>query len=313
MERNKRKNKNNYWIIIILSILILLSSLCLIFFHQKLQNNIKTANKLKKEVSLVEKEQNVNIESKTKIEEEINKLKDIDNIIQNEKKEVFANAKELEQLILDKKTNYKIAYITFDDGPYYNTHKVLEVLKKYKVKATFFTIGLDKEKCYDNRNESCQEIYKKEFDNGHTVANHTYSHLIFNGLYSSVNSFINEVKKQENLIKEKTGSTTNILRFPGGSGTAAAYGIKNGAIDKLKEMGYGWVDWTAQDGDGGSVSGTDDAWNRFTSSINEDIEVVLFHDYSTVTLQILPRAIEYLQNKNYILLPLFYESVKVNK
>ena len=154
---------------------------------------------------------------------------------------------------------------------------------------------------------------KKEFDNGHTIANHTYSHLIFNGLYSSVNSFINEVKKQENLIKEKTGYTTNILRFPGGSNTAAAYGIKNGAIEKLREMGYGWVDWTAQDGDGGAVNGTDDAWNRFTNSINEDIEVVLFHDYSTVTLQILPKAIEYLQNKNYILLPLFYDSVKVNK
>ena len=84
-------------------------------------------------------------------------------------------------------------------------------------------------------------------------------------------------------------------------------------LNELRKNNYGWVDWTAQDGDGGGVANTTVAWNNLTNSINEDIEVVLFHDYSYTTLSILPKAIEYLENKDYILLPLFYDSIKVNK
>ena len=207
----------------------------------------------------------------------------------------------------------KIAYLTFDDGPYYATHDFLKVLKQYRVKATFFTIGLDKEKCYDNRSKKCHELYNKVVTEGHTIANHTYSHLIFNGLYSSSSSLINQVKKQENLIKEKTGVTTNIFRFPGGSSSAKAYGVFNGAVKELRKMNYGWVDWTASNGDGGDPGTKSQALSRFKSEINEKIEVVLFHDYNRTTLSMLPEAIEYLQSKGYIILPLFYESVMVNK
>lgn len=313
MERNKGKNRKNYWLIII-SILMILSLLFLSYtYYKKLKSNIKIEKELKEELKISKKEEKSNIKNKNIKSEEIEKLNNIDELILKEKEEVFKNAKILEEKILNNETEYKIAYITFDDGPYYNTNKVLEVLKQYKVKATFFTIGLDKDTCYDNRQASCKEMYLKEVEGGHTIANHTYSHLIFRGLYSSTNSFIEQVKKQEELIKERTGVTTNIIRFPGGSNTANAFGLKNSIIDKLKEMGYGWVDWTAQDGDGGSVANTTVAWNNLMGSINEDIEVILFHDYSSITLQILPKTIEYLQNNNYIILPLFYDSVKVNK
>ena len=49
------------------------------------------------------------------------------------------------------------------------------------------------------------------------------------------------------------------------------------------------------------------------NTINEDIEVILFHDYSNITLSTLPEVIEYLRDNNYVLLPLFYESKMVNK
>ena len=311
MERNQGKIKKYYWIIILLFLIILLS---LTFFcYRKLRNNIVLEKELKHEVDLLKKEEDKNTENKNAIISELDKLKKLDELIVLEKKEVFESAKILEQKILNHETDYKIAYLTFDDGPYYTTDKVLEVLKKYKVKATFFTIGLNKDICYDNKLKSCKETYKKEVDAGHTIANHTYSHLIFNGLYSSSDSFIEQVKKQEDLIKERTGATTNIVRFPGGSGTANAYGVKDGIIKKLKEMGYGWVDWTAGDGDGGWVANADIAWNNLVPTINEDIEVILFHDYSTPTLQILPKTIEYLQENKYIILPLFYDSVKINK
>ncbi len=251
----------------------------------------------------------------TKINNEYEQLTNIDKLINDTKKEVFSLAKEVENKIINGTSSYKIAYITFDDGPYYLTNNVLDTLKEKEVKATFFTIGLDKDTCYDNKSKSCYDTYKTIVDNGHTIANHTYSHGIFKGLYSSPDNFINDVKKQEELIQKRTGVKTNIVRFPGGSGTANSLtgGSVNSIKQKLRDNGYGWVDWTAQDGDGGYLPNYDTAWNNFTNGINENIEVILFHDYSNITYRLLPNAIDYLENNNYIILPLFYESVKINK
>ena len=245
------------------------------------------------------------------IEAKINELKNIDDRIEKLKTEVFKSASELEQKIKNKETDKKIAYLTFDDGPYYLTYKFLDVLKKHNVKGTFFTIGTGKQKCYDNTSKNCYPVYKEIVNDGHTIANHTYSHAIWKGLYKSTNNFITQVKKQEKLIYEQTGVTTNILRFPGGSSTAGK--LKNSIIKELRNLNYGWVDWTSQNGDGGSISSKEQAFKNFKNTINENIEVVLFHDYNSITLSMLPDVIKYLEGKGYILLPLFYESVKINK
>jgi len=246
-----------------------------------------------------------------KIEKEIEELNKIDEKILNEKKLYFENIKKLEDKIIAGESDKKIAYLTFDDGPYNLTYKYLEVLNKYNVKATFFTIGAGKERCLDKKDISCYPVYKAIVENGHTIANHTFSHGIRTGLYSSSESFITQVKKQEELIKEQTGVITNIVRFPGGSVTAKGY--KNEIIEKLREINYGWVDWTALDGDGGALSSKEQAITTFKNSINQNIEVVLLHDYNQITLDILPEIIEYLQDNGYILLPLFYESNMINK
>ena len=69
-----------------------------------------------------------------------------------EKKAYYANIKKLEDEIISGKSDKKIAYLTFDDGPYYNTYKVLDILDKYNVKATFFTTTTNGEYCFDNKN-----------------------------------------------------------------------------------------------------------------------------------------------------------------
>ena len=314
MGKSRRKTKkSSILVIIIFSIGILILSGLSVYNYLKCNKLIEKNKTLTVKLNEAQEKNTQTKQNNNELISQKEELEHLDEKIADKKKEVFSLASEVEAKIRKKETNYKIAYLTFDDGPYHLTDTVIATLKKYKVKATFFTIGLNKDICFDNNKYSCKETYKKIVDNGHTIANHTYSHLIFNGLYSSTNSFITQVKKQEEMIKERTGVTTNILRFPGGSGTAAAYGIKNGAIQKLKEMGYGWVDWTAQDGDGGSLTDYNVGWSNFTGSINESIEVVLFHDYNGVTASMLPKVIEYLENKNYILLPLFYESVMVNK
>lgn len=310
MERNKRKIKTSI-ISIILMVLILLLVVLGLDLYSNYKNISNDYKKLKDELAVLNKSSEEFNEQYKQINGNITELNNIDSSTSSLKEEVFELAKQLEAKITNKETKYKIAYLTFDDGPYYLTHKYLDVLKQKKVKATFFTIGLGKTKCYDNRSKNCQELYKKIVDGGHTIANHTYSHLIFNGLYSSTDSFISEVEKHEELIRNHTGVTTNILRFPGGSNTAGR--LKNSIIAELRNMNYGWVDWSAQDGDGGELTSTTQAWNTFKNSINQDIEVVLFHDYSNITLSILPKAIDYLEENNYILLPLFYDSIKINK
>ena len=312
MERNKGKTRKST---ILVLILLTLSILILSYFsynkYLKYKDNLKDNKELNMKIDSLNKEYNKELDIKKELEDNENILNNTEEEIIKLKEEVFNLASKLEKKITNNETNYKIAYLTFDDGPYHSTDEVLDILDKYKVKATFFTIGLDKDICYDNNNFSCAETYKKEVDLGHTIANHTYTHAIFRGLYSSTSSFINDVKKQEALIEERTGYKTNIVRFPGGSTTAG--NLKNSIILELRNMGYGWVDWTSQDGDGGYLPNTTIAWNNFTNSINENIEVVLFHDYSNVTISILPRAIEYLEEKDYIILPLFYESIKINK
>lgn len=306
--RNIFKDKLINYTIIPLTIILTITNIFFITSNNNLKDIIKS-NKSK--LSNYQENYNNNTIKLTELEKEINEIKNIDTLIENTKKEYYQTLKIFEDKVVNKEINYKIAYLTFDDGPYYLTHNFLEVLEKYNVRATFFTIGLDKEKCYDNRSKSCQEIYSKIAKLGHTMANHTYSHSIFNGIYNNSDSFINSVKQQEELIKNKTGITTNIVRFPGGS-SSSRY-LKNDITNKLRNLGYGWVDWTASNGDGGYIKDTTTAMNNLKNTINQDIEVILFHDYSHITLSILPEVIEYLQNQNYVLLPLFYESKMVNK
>ena len=311
MGKNKRKISK------IIALFNLLVSIGIISFavYNFSNYNIKSKEKetLEKEFSEIKISLNDKNEENNNIQTKINELKDIDNRTTNLKQEVFNLAKELEQKIKNNESNKKIAYLTFDDGPYYLTYEYLKVLKKYDVKATFFTIGSNGQKCYDNKSKNCYDVFKAIMNDGHTIANHTYHHLVNNRyVYKSANNYITSLKRQENLIKDNTGGyITNITRFPGGSNTAGK--LKNSIIQKLRENNYGWVDWTAQDGDGGNLNNKTTGMNNLKKSINEDIEVILFHDYSRITLAILPEAIKYLENKGYILLPLFYESVMVNK
>ena len=312
MEKRIRKSKEAFIIYETISIIIITTFL---FGHFYFNNKINYNDSFK-EINLKCLESNLKVSNNedliNDLNNQINNYNNIDNEINNIKNEYFNSIKDLENKILKNETNKKIAYLTFDDGPYYNTYKVLDILDKYNVKATFFTTSINGEKCYDNGKENCYKLYKEYVKRGHTIANHTYTHAIFKGLYSSTNSFIDAVEKQENHIKEQTnGYITNIVRFPGGSNSAGS--LKNSIIEKLRQKKYGWVDWTAQDGDGGKLASEEQAWTNLKSSINEKIEVVLFHDYNRITTSILPEVIEYLQNNNYILLPLFYESKAISK
>ena len=292
---------------IILILWIIIISLNRLTYHNNKKMNPLEDKLHKTELKINDKKNKLN-----EINNNITNYSNIDEAILNTRKEYFSNIKSLEDDIIAGRSDKKIAYITFDDGPYYNTYKVLDILDEYDVKATFFTISMNGEYCYDNKDENCFSLYKEYVKRGHTIANHTYTHAIFKGLYSSTDSFLDAIDRQEAHIKEQTdGYVPNIVRFPGGSSTAK--GLKEPIIEGLRERGYGWVDWSANDGDGGGLSSVEQAWNNFINTINDNIEVILFHDYNRYTTEILPDVITYLHDNGYEIYPLFYESSKINK
>ena len=227
--------------------------------------------------------------------------KDLPQAIQRQKEEGFRQLGKLEQKIKAGESTQKIAYLTFDDGPYDNTTEaILDVLKEKGVHATFFL---------RHRPDHVAQI-RREIREGHTLANHSYSHKI-KAVYQSADSCIREIRDQQEWLTETVGVTPQIYRFPGGSPTA---GSKKQAIAAaLAADGLGYVDWNCATGDGlpGALT-TEKAYQNAIGSVGEQkIVVMLMHDYSTATLEALPEIIDTLKAEGYLLMPLFRESVMI--
>lgn len=133
-------------------------------------------------------------------------------------------------------TSKKVIYLTFDAG-YENGHTeaILDALKKHDVKATFFLVG--------NYIKSCPELVNRMVEEGHTVANHTYSHPDMSAI-SSKEGFRKELEKLEGLFRETTGKEmTKYYRPPQGK-------FSRSNLQMAKELGYktffwslAYVDW----------------------------------------------------------------------
>ena len=313
MGKNKRKaSKGSAIAICILLVLVICSAAVTGYYYKKAKEVRSQLPELQAQIKSYEDEYDKLQEENETLQEEYKSASTVPEQIESTKTEVFGLASELEQRIQNKTTDYKIAYFTFDDGPYYGTYEVLDILKQYDIKATFFTTSINGEYCYDNSEVASAPIYMEYVKAGHTIANHTFNHGIRNGLYKSVDSFMEMVDKQEEAIKEKAdGYTAQIVRFPGGSATAGK--LKSGISEALSAKGYAWVDWTAANGDGDGTLTEKNALSNFKKTMGDGIEVILLHDYSSITRANLPAYIEYCNENNYICLPLFYDSVAVNK
>ena len=230
--------------------------------------------------------------------------------------ETFKLASQLEQDILDGKSNKKICYLTLDDGPYNRGKEYLKLFKKYDIKATFFLTTANGNKLPDQGDLTAASMYPEYLKYGHTIGNHTYSHNYSDGgIYSSSGAFMKSVEKQQEFTKEATGGyTPEIVRFPGG--TSMAYGKLGDIENALSEKGDGWIDWTVDSGDswgGDKVTTELIKKNVIDASRKHKILVVLCHEWSQKSLEAMPEIIETLESEGYIFLPLFKDSVMVNK
>lgn len=121
----------------------------------------------------------------------------------------------------------KTLYLTFDDGPHpVATPFVLDELRKYNAKATFFCIG---------KNVLAEpEIYKRTLQEGHSVGNHTHNHL--NGWKTADDIYIANITLAANAIQ------SNLYRPPYGR-------IKTSQGRTLRNAGYKVIMWDVLSGD----------------------------------------------------------------
>lgn len=193
------------------------------------------------------------------------------------------------------KNNNGIIYLTFDDGPSEITSKILDLLKEEDIKATFFVLN------YSNIYEP---IIKRIVEEGHTIALHTYTHN-YQLIYSSKENYYNDLNKIKEKVKNSTGITTNIIRFPGGSSnTVSSFnkGIMSLLTKDVLKEGYHYFDWNVDSKDAWDARNSDDVYNNVIYNLNMNrSNVVLMHDKNgnTKTLYALKDIIKTAKNKGY--------------
>ncbi len=191
----------------------------------------------------------------------------------------------------------KTIYLTFDDGPGYYTKSILDTLNKHNVKATFFVT---------NQFPDYQGLIADEYNSGHTVAVHTYSHNY--NVYSSVDTYINDFNQMNEIIKNYTGNYSNQFRFPGGSSNTISKNYANGVVSQIaSEMtrrGYIYYDWNVDSTDAAG-SWTETIYNNVVNGTNNCTScVVLMHDIKQPTAESLDRIITTLKARGYTFAPL---------
>ena len=191
----------------------------------------------------------------------------------------------------------KVAFLTFDDGPNVSvTPKILDILKKENIKASFFVIGK-----HVNANP---EIVKRVYDEGHYIANHTYSHNN-SILYKSSESFVNEIKKTDLAIGNALGIDnycSHIFRFPNGFMAPMYKTEKEKVASLLLEMNYAYIDWNCLNNDSmKKYSNEQLLYNLKQSCKNKNTLVILMHDTKDVSDSslVLKDSILYLKSQGY--------------
>ncbi len=201
----------------------------------------------------------------------------------------------------------KKVYLTFDDGPSRNTNRILDILKEYDVKATFFVVG--------KTDEESVKAYQRIVAEGHTLAMHSYSHK-YAEVYQSKESFVEDISMLQEYLYEVTGVWARYYRFPGGSSNSVSTSNIQELIAYLNENNITYFDWNIASGD--AVAGQLDVEtikNNCISKIEGLNEcMILMHDAAdkSSTVEALPSIISEIQGReDVVFLPVTDETVPV--
>ena len=200
--------------------------------------------------------------------------------------------------VLTDKTGAGVIYLTFDDGPSDEvTPQVLDILKDNGIKATFFICAYD---------EKTKPMLQREFDEGHTVAIHGYSHE-YNEVYSSPEAYMENIKKLDDMLQADFGYKAFTTRFLGGSSNTVSEKYCTGIMSELVEMvpaaGYQYMDWnvTSLDANGNNLD-AESIYDSIIEGLNPSKpNVVLMHDTNQkqTTVDQLQWVIDYGKENGY--------------
>ncbi len=205
--------------------------------------------------------------------------------------------KEYQCRLTVKKRVKSIIYLTFDDGPSRSsTPKILKILKKNKVKATFFELKPAK---------ADYDLTRRIIKEGHALAIHGYSHD-YAAIYRNETTYRNNLDKLQKLFYNKFGEWCTITRFPGGSSNTVSRhyntGIMSRLVKKLPMWGYTYFDWNVSSSDAGGAKNSNQVFKSIKSGLQKGRgNVVLMHDFANnyKTIGALQRVIRYGKNHGY--------------
>ena len=182
-------------------------------------------------------------------------------------------------LVWDIKTEDKKLYLTFDDGPHSKaTSFVLDTLKQYNAKATFFCIGKNVE---ENR-----DIFNRIIAEGHTVGNHTQNHL--NGWMTDDEAYLDNIKQAALNID------SNLFRPPYGR-------ISRFQIKLLHQLKFKIIMWDVLSGDFDTTLSKEKCVNNVILQANFG-SIIVFHDSKKAWERLeyaLPRVLEHFKDKGF--------------
>jgi len=189
-----------------------------------------------------------------------------------------------------KSINYgkkKSIALTFDDGPDpKTTPQILEILKEKNVKATFFVIG--------KKAEKYPELLRRIDEEGHIIANHSYSHNYLIAFFST-SRLIKDLRRCNEIVFETLGKTPAFFRPP--------FGVTNPRYSKaLKTNGLQSIGWSLRSMDTKARS----KYKLIDTVISKlkRGDIVLLHDSLSVTADALEDIIEHIATKRIDIEPL---------
>lgn len=195
----------------------------------------------------------------------------------------------------------KTIYLTFDDGPGPYTDRLLDVLDKYGVKATFF-VTCDQPEYF--------RCVARAYEAGHTIGIHSASH-VYSEIYAGEEAFFEDFQKVRAMIFNQTGEYPTICRFPGGSSNTVSEfnpGIMTRLASDVRDLGYQYFDWDVYSGDAGGKGATtksDTVFANVTEGIGDrHTAIILQHDIKGFSVDAVEKIILWGLENGYAFLPL---------
>jgi len=188
--------------------------------------------------------------------------------------------------VIYRSSNLSQVALTFDDGPSMGyTEKVLDILKKENVKATFFVTG--------EKANQYPYILKQISDAGHEIGNHTYYHSRVTWL--SDEKLLDEIKRTSDVVERITRKKTKFFRPPFGT-------ISPERKKLIESMGYSIVMWYGNADDfyhlGWGMRTPKSITKRVMSQLKGG-NIILMHDDSKQIIEALPMIIDEIRKRGY--------------